>query len=214
MRDHTASGPVGTGEVPRRSGAQWTGRMLRDLWDWLARRPLRLAEGERAVPHSASLRTVVMIFTASDVVVALLIDGKLPPAGRAVHLLWVVFSVTLTLGFCAMTIRTPHILDDTSLRLRTGPFRALTIPRTALASVSVAHRSVPWYGLRRALDSDDEVACSVGSATQLVVELKEPVRVSFRKGSPVLATKVYAAADDPAAAARQINRWITEGAQP
>ncbi|MGP4001050.1 hypothetical protein [Streptomyces sp. 8N706] len=156
----------------------------------------------------------VLVFTVSDLVVALLIDAKLPPVGRAVHLLWVLFSLTLSLGFCAMTARAPHILDDDSLRLRTGPFRALTIPRTALASVSVAHRSVPWYGLRRVLDTDEEVACSVGSSTQLVIVLRQPVRVCFRKGRPVLARRVYAAADDPAAATRLISRWINGSAQP
>lgn len=207
MCDQTASGPI-EAQAPRRSGAQWTRTMLRDLGAWAARRPLRLPEGERRIPHSSSARMAILAFTVTDVLVALIIDAKLPPVARAVHIVWVLLSLTLSLGICAMTSRAPHLLGDSSLLLRTGPFRTLTIPTTALGRVSVAHRHFPGNGLRRVPGSAEEVACSVGGATHLVIELRQPVLLHLRKGEPVLAKRVYTAADDPSQATRLISQSI------
>ncbi|GAA3196189.1 MULTISPECIES: hypothetical protein [Streptomyces] len=187
--------------------------MLRDLRYWTARRPLRVPEGRQHILHSSSARMTILAFTGTDVLVALLIDAKLPPAGRAVHILWVVFSLTLSLGICAMTARAPHLLDDNSLHLRTGPFRALTLPLAAVSKVSVAHRYIPGHGLRRVPDSAEEVACSVGGATHLVIELRQPVLVRVRKGEPVLAKRVCLAADEPSQATRLISQSINRDAQ-
>ncbi|WP_046501042.1 hypothetical protein [Streptomyces odonnellii] len=188
--------------------------MLRDLADWSARRPMTLPEGKHPVPHSSDVRMVVWAFAGTDLVTGLVIDAMLPPAGRAVHLVWVVLSLVLSLGFCAMTARAPHLLDSAVLRLRTGPFREVTIPVGSLGSVRVAHGSTRGYGLRHVPDEDGAVACTIGGATNLVIELEEPLPIRLRNGESVLAGRVYAAADNPAEAARLINRSIAGGARP
>ncbi|MGV9252865.1 hypothetical protein [Streptomyces sp. NPDC003697] len=214
MHDHTAPGSVEAGSAPSRSWKQWTRAMLRDLGGWLVRRPMTFPEGRLAIPHSSDVRMIVWAFAGTDLVTGFVIEGMIPSAGRVVHLLWMGFSLTLSLGFCAMTVRTPHLLDSRNLRLRTGPFRELTIPLETLGRARVAHGSTHGYGLRRVADEDDAVACTVGSATNVVIDLEEPLLVRLRKGEPVLARRIYAAADQPGEATRLISRSVTGGAKP
>ncbi|MEU7061907.1 hypothetical protein [Streptomyces sp. NPDC046197] len=188
--------------------------MLRDLRDWLARRPVTSQEGRLHISHSSDVRMVVWAFAGTDLVTGFVIDGMLPPVGRVIHLLWMVLSLVLSLGFCAMTARSPHLLDGRALRLRTGPFGELTIPVEAIRSVRVAHGSRHGHGLRRVPDEDDAVACTVGSATGLVLDFEEPLLVQLRKGEPVLARRIYATADQPGEAARLISRSLAGGAKP
>ncbi|MFE1312190.1 hypothetical protein [Streptomyces sp. NPDC058755] len=213
MPDPLTPEPVEAEPVSRRSGAQWTTAMLRDLGNWSTRRPVCLAEGEQPISHSADVRMVVWAFVGTDLVTGALIDTMVPAAGRVIHLLWMLFSLVLSLGFCAMTARAPHLLDAAELRLRTGPFGALTIPVEAVESVRVAHAPIQGHGLRRVPDRDDAVACTVGSATNLVINLRRPLPVQPRKGEPVPVTTVHAVADEPAAAVRLISGAITRGAQ-
>ncbi|MGW5178253.1 hypothetical protein ACWERY_28450 [Streptomyces sp. NPDC004082] len=214
MHDHTTPESVGTASVARSSWRRWTGAMLRDLRDWAARRPMTLPEGQLRIPHSSDVRMIVWAFAGTDLVTGLVIDAVLPPAGRAIHLLWMMFSLVLSLGFCAMTARAPHLLDDRNLRLRTGPFRELTIPVEALGSVRVTHGATRGYGLRRVPDEDGAVACTVGSARNLVIDLEEPMPIRMRKGEPVLCRRIYATADHPGEAARLISRSRTGRAKP
>lgn len=214
MHDPTGPESVEAGSAPRRSRKQWTGAMLRDLGDWSARRPMTLPEGRLPIPHSSDVRMIVWAFAGTDLVTGFVIDAMLPPAGRAIHLLWMVFSLVLSLGFCAMTARSPHLLDSRNLRLRTGPFRELTIPVEALGSVRVAYGSTHGYGLRRVPDEDGAVACTVGSATSFVIDLEEPLLVRLRKGEPVMARRVYAAADQPGEAARLISGSVAGRTKP
>lgn len=214
MNDHTTPESVEAVSAPRRSWTRWTGAMLRDLGNWLTRKPVKLPDGWLPIAHSSDVRMIVWAFAGTDLVTGFVVDAMLPPAGRAVHLVWLVFSLVLSLGFCAMTVRTPHLLDGRNLRVRTGPFRALTIPAEAIGTARVAHGSTPGHGLRRVPDEDGAVACTVGSATNLVVDLEEPVLVRLRKGPPVLASRIYAAADHPAEAARSISHSIAGGTKP
>ncbi|KIF75271.1 hypothetical protein QR77_17770 [Streptomyces sp. 150FB] len=187
--------------------------MLRDLGNWVARRPVTLPEGQR-IPHSSDVRMIVWAFVGTDLVTGFVIDAMIPPAGRAIHLLWMVFSLVVSLGFCAMTARAPHLLDSRNLRLCTGAFGELTIPVDALASVRVAHGSTQGHGLRRVPDEEGAVACTVSAGTNFVIDLEEPVLVRLRKGEPVLARRIYAAADQPGEAARLIGRSVARRAKP
>ncbi|MFH8679368.1 hypothetical protein [Streptomyces lydicus] len=158
------------------------------------------------------MRMIIWAFVGTDLVGGLLMDTRLPPVGRAIHLVWLFFSLTLTLGFCAMTARAPHVLDSDALRLRTGPLDAVTIPVSALGSVRSVHRSISGHGLRRVPDEEEAVVCSVGSTTHLVIDLKQPILVRLRKGEPVLAKRLYTAANEPAKAAHMLSSSIAEGA--
>ncbi|WP_158778662.1 hypothetical protein [Streptomyces cellulosae] len=213
MHESTAPEPAEAKPAPRRTGKQWTTALLRDLLNWSARKPIPLSEEQQPIAHSSDVRMVVWAFVGTDLVTGILVDTMVPPVGRVIHLLWILFSLVFSLGFCAMTARAPHLLDASELHLRTGPFRDLTIPVEALESVRVAHSSSHGHGLRRVPDEDDAVACTVGSATNLVIDLREPLLVELRKGEPVLAKRIRTVADEPAAAARLISGAITRGVQ-
>ncbi|MFI2027006.1 hypothetical protein [Streptomyces buecherae] len=205
---------VPSGAMPRRSALTWTKTMLRDLAAWLARKPVMHPGAHHAIRHSADSRTIIWSITAADLVASLVVDAMVPAAYRPLHLAWVVVSVVLTVGFCAMTARTPHLIDAHTLYLRTGPFRALAIPLHQIQTVRAAHGMTPSHGLRRSLDEGDAVACSVSSATTMALELAEPLPVRFHKGGPTLARRVYFTADRPAEAADLIRSAIRGEARP
>ncbi|MET9887403.1 hypothetical protein ABZZ20_30545 [Streptomyces sp. NPDC006430] len=77
-----------------------------------------------------------------------------------------------------------------------------------------AHGLTQSHGLRRSLDQDDAVACSVSSATTMALELTEPLPVQLRNGEPVMARRVYFTADQPAAAVELIRSAMRGDGQP
>ncbi|MFB7982784.1 hypothetical protein [Streptomyces vinaceus] len=180
--------------------------MLRALVDWSVRRPLTVPAKHESIRHSSDVRMMVWAITVVDLITGVVVDGMVPPAYRALHLVWVVGVLILSLGFCAMTARTPHLINETTLRLRTGPLRELAVPLAQVRTVRQAHGAVTSHGLRRVLDEDDAVACSVSSATSLVLDLTQAVPVTFRKGSTVMARRIYFSADEPSKAVQLINR--------
>lgn len=199
--------------VMQRTAWGWLKDMLRDLIDWSARRPLPIPAGHEAILHSADVRMMVWAVTAVDLITGVVVDGMVPPAFRPLHLLWVVAVLVLSLGFCAMTSRSPHLINRSTLRVRTGPLRELAIPLTAVRSVRYAHGAVTSHGLRRVPDESDAVACSVSTATTLVLDLTRAVPVPFRKGGTVMARRVYLSANDPSKAVQLINRAAAEAAR-
>nr|WSX50856.1 hypothetical protein OG409_19035 [Streptomyces sp. NBC_00974] len=178
--------------------------MLADLAGWVLRRPVDVPPGSRVVAHSADVRTAVWAVAATELVLDVAVDAMVPPAYRPLHLAWVAVSMVLVLGSCAMTLRTPHLIDGRVLRLRTGPLRELALPLGEVRHVRRAHGSVPGHGLRRVPGEDEAVACSVSRATTMVLELDRPLTVRVGRGAPVAARRVYFAADRPAEAARLI----------
>ncbi|WP_306432391.1 sensor histidine kinase [Streptomyces sp. A1136] len=183
---------------------KWAASLLRDLAGWLRREPVSVPEGGRAISHSADARLAIWAVTAADLVVEAVVDAVVPATLRVFHLLWVGCALVLCAGVCAMTARTPHLLDGRVLRLRTGPFRELTLPMSHVMSVRAEHGLTVGHGLRRSPDDAEAVACSVGSATTVLLVLAAPVEVRVRRGAPVLARRVRFSADRPAEAARLI----------
>ncbi|MGW6588028.1 hypothetical protein [Streptomyces globisporus] len=204
MRHDDPGNRIPAGVMPRRSAVTWSGTMLRDLAAWLARKPVASPGAHRAIPHSADSRSVIWTIAAVDLVTSIAVDAMIPHAYRPLHLVWVILSLVVTVGFCAMTLRAPHLVGEHTLHLRTGPFRALVIPINQIQAVRAAHGMTQGHGLRRSPDHDDAVACSVSSATTMTLELAEPFPVQLRKGEPVMARRVTFTADRPAAAAEVI----------
>lgn len=103
-----------------------------------------------------------------------------------------------------MTARTPHLLEARVLRLRTGPFREVGLPLDQVVSARAEHGLTVGHGLRRSPDDGEGVACSVSSATTVVLVLARPVEVRLRRGGSVMARRVRFCADRLTEAARLI----------
>lgn len=192
------------GGTTGRSAAQWLWTLLRDLVGWLRREPVAVPGGCRAMSHSADARFVVWAVAAADLVVEVVVDAMVPAAYRVLHLLWVGCALVLCAGFGAMTARTPHLLDARVLRLRTGPFRELSLPLSRVVGARAEHGLTVGHGVRGSPDDGEGVACSVSSATTVVLVLDPPVEVRLRRGGSVMARRVRFCADRPAEAARLI----------
>ncbi|KUJ69302.1 hypothetical protein ACZ90_13275 [Streptomyces albus subsp. albus] len=152
------------------------------------------------------MRTLLWALTGVEIVTAVVVDLVIPPAFRILHVLWEVAVLAVFLGVCAMTARTPHLVDGRTLLIRTGPFGELAVPMASVASLRAAHSAIGGRGLRRVPDDDEAVACSVSSATTLVLELADELPVDLRKGGPVSARRIHFSADSPVAAVRLISR--------
>ena len=125
----------------RRAGRGRAGReALRDvLAAWSCRPRERLAG--TAVGHSAELRTVVYLLVGAEVLVEGLMDlSMIPPAWRAVHLVWLALLVDGAFAFGAVTRRHPHVVEPSAIRLRGGLLDELHVPRALVAGVREAQK--------------------------------------------------------------------------
>ena len=92
-----------------------------------------------------------------------------------------VYTIWLTLVVGASCTVRPHVVTGEVLRVRYGVFLDLTVPRSLITAVRLAHR----YDEPRAVGVEgDRLAVAVGSRTNVVVELAEPVTVVRPLGVP------------------------------
>ncbi|MFJ4776197.1 hypothetical protein [Streptomyces sp. NPDC088762] len=145
--------------------------------------------------HSAGLRQLVLPLVAMEIVVAFLVSSMLPPAARPVHAATEALLVLAGLALVAAVLRHPHGVDAERLVLRTGFLGDVTLPRSAVRSVSPVVRTVPGRGPRPVPGEPGVVACSVDGSLNLAVHLDPPVRLDLGAAGPVDATTVYASVD-------------------
>ncbi|HET6633449.1 MAG TPA: hypothetical protein VFH77_00325 [Streptomyces sp.] len=181
----------------------------RDLLDWVRRRPRPgAATARHTIRHSSDVRMAVLALAVPELIAEGLMDVALPPDGRAVHILWMTLLALAVLSFLVSLARRPHLVGDRRVVLQAGPLGTVQVPPAAVSAVRTELRATKGLGVRAVPDDDRAVACSLGGTTQLVLELTEPVTVPVggrgRRGRQVEALRVYFAADDPPAAARQV----------
>jgi hypothetical protein len=204
----------------RRTGADWpaalrsVGRLVPDklrrimafdvkgtvsLVLLVARRRHGVPQGAVAVTYAGGQLALQLGFLFAMVVevvgVELLLRAIDAPHGlRAAFLVIDLYSILIVLAVIAACVTRPHVWSDEELRVRYGAFFDLRIPRAQISSL----RSVRNYnesGMVKVLD--DRLAVAVASQTNVVVELREPVRVVRPLGGRADVRTVRFFADDP-----------------
>lgn len=145
--------------------------------------------------HSAGVRQLVLPLVAMEIVVAFLLSSMLPPAARPVHAAFEALLVLAGLGLVAVVLRHPHEVDAERVVLRTGFLGEVTLPRSAVRSVSSVVRTVPGRGPRPVPGEPGALACSVGSSLNAALRLDPPVRLDLGTTGLVDAATVYLSAD-------------------
>jgi len=166
---------------------------------WATGRRNGVPPGATVVPYSgeqfSTLLALVFVMGVEAVGMEILLRELGAPAGlRAVFLVIDVYSVVAVLAILATRVTRPHVVSPAELRVRSGAFFDLRIPRRLVSSVRLS-RNYNERGL--ATVDDGRLAVPASSQTNVVVELTEPVTFVRPLGSRAQATTVRFFADSP-----------------
>ncbi|OKI86856.1 hypothetical protein [Streptomyces sp. CB02414] len=179
--------------------------LYRSLLAAVTRRPpAHTAPGTTAMRHSSELRAMVLALTLTEIPVAFLLSGILPPPARPFHALLEAALVLTGFGVLAALARNPHTVTASRVVLRTGFMGSLALPRTAVRSAALALRTIPGRGLRRVPAEPAAVACALGGTTSVRLRLDPPVPMDLGTGDAVTVDTVYVSADRPDAFVRAL----------
>lgn len=124
-----------------------------------------------------------------------------------------IYALFWVFGFYASLVALPHRLEKGGLRLRYGAFAEGSIPYTDIAEIKTARRRAPKSGDGlQAASEEDALYMAINGKTDLTLRLGTPrtVRGFFR--TPVPATKLHLAVDDPGRMAAELRRRLDEPA--
>ncbi|MGW2039119.1 hypothetical protein [Streptomyces virginiae] len=184
---------------PTRAGIART--WARSLTAVLRRRPV-----PAGLRHSAGVKQLVLVLTATEIVVAALLSSMLPAVARPLHAAFELAVVLAWLGLVAALARHPHQVDEDVVVLRTGFLGDVTLPRAAVRGATPVVRTVPGRGPRPVPDEPGAVACSVDGSLNVAIRLDPPVRLDLGLTGPVDAATVYGCVDDLPALAAALRR--------
>lgn len=169
---------------------------------WLLRRRDGVPPGATALPYSGEQRVLMTIMVGvlavETVAMELLLAALGASAGlRGVVLALDLYSILLTLAIAAACATRPHVVTADELRVRSGAFFDLRIPRSLITSVRLA-RNYNEPGMVTVRDG--RLGLAVSAQTNVVVELSEPVTAVRPLGATAPVRLVRFFTDTPAEA--------------
>ncbi|MET7423420.1 hypothetical protein [Dactylosporangium sp. NPDC005555] len=166
---------------------------------WLARRRHGVPPGAVPVPYFGAQAPALVVFVGAMVVELVVVEIVLrslgaPLAVRAVLLALDGYSILLALAIIASCVTRPHVISDAEVRIRSGAFFDLRIPRSQIAAV----RRIRAYDEKGTVRVDgDTVTIAVSSQANLRLELTSPVTAVRPLGATCEVGTVRCFADDP-----------------
>jgi hypothetical protein len=180
---------------------------------WATGRRNGLPRRASALPYAREqtpvLLVLLFVMILEAVCTEVLLRGLGAPAGlRHLFLVLDVYSVFAVLAIWAARVTRPHVVTSDELRVRSGVFFDLRIPRRLISSVRLTRK----YNERAlATVEADRLAVPMSSQTNVVVEVTEPLTVVRPLGSRAQATTVCFFADEPGAALAALRPRDTDG---
>ncbi len=169
---------------------------------WLARRRHGVPPGAVAVPYFGAQAPALVVFLGAMVVELVVIEIVLrsvgaPLAVRAVLIVLDGYSILLALAIIASCVTRPHVVSAAEVRVRSGAFFDLRVPREQVAAV----RRIRAYNEKGSFRVDGDVlTVAVSSQANLLLELTGPVTATRPLGATCEVRTVRCFADDPVAA--------------
>lgn len=145
--------------------------LLASLLRWVARRPHGVGEeGARAFGYARGQGAMMFGFGFVCVVETVTVSVLLRdfPLVHTAFLVLDLYTILIVAGLHAASVTRPHVLTDTTLRLRRFATVDLRVPLSAIASVRRELRTTHEK-------QDGELTMEVGSQTTVTIELVEPV---------------------------------------
>ncbi|GAB3855706.1 hypothetical protein ACFPIJ_59455 [Dactylosporangium cerinum] len=183
---------------------------------WLARRRHGVPPGAVPVPYFGAQAPALVVFLGAMVVELIVIEIVLrsvgaPVAVRAVLIVLDAYSILLALAIIAACVTRPHVVSAAEVRIRSGAFFDLRIPRERVAAV----RRIRGYTEKGTIRVDgDTLTVAVSSQANLLLELTGPVTAVRPLGAICEVRTVRCFADDPAAALEALTRTSVPAAGP
>ena len=175
---------------------------------WLARRRHGVPPGAVPVPYFGAQAPALVVFLGAMVVELVVIEIVLrsvgaPVAVRAVLIVLDGYSILLALAIIAACVTRPHVVSATEVRIRSGAFFDLRIPRERVAAV----RRIRGYDEKGTIRVDGgTLTVAVSSQANLLLELTGPVVAVRPLGATCEVRTVRCFADDPSAALEALTR--------
>ncbi|WNZ11934.1 hypothetical protein [Streptomyces sp. 11x1] len=145
--------------------------LLASLLRWVARRPHGVgAEGARAFGYARGQGAMMFGFGFVCVVETVTMSVLLRdfPLVHSAFLVLDLYTILIVAGLHAASVTRPHVLTNTTLRLRRFATVDLRVPLSTIASVRRELRTTHEK-------QDGELNMEVGSQTTVTIELVEPV---------------------------------------
>ncbi|MCL6732692.1 hypothetical protein [Streptomyces neyagawaensis] len=174
--------------------------LLASLFRWMVRRPHGVGEG-RAFGYARGQGAMMLGFgfvcVVETVTLSVLLDDH--PLAHRVLLALDLYTILIVAGLHAASVTRPHVLTDTTLRLRRFASVDLLVPLTTVSSV------------RRELcltheKKDGELSLEAGSQTTVTLELADDARYLTFFGRPRAVRLVRFHADDADRLVGEIDR--------
>ncbi|MEV0564032.1 hypothetical protein [Dactylosporangium sp. NPDC050588] len=169
---------------------------------WLTGRRHGVPAGAVPVPYFGAQAPALLVFLGAMVVEFFVVEVVLrslgaPFAVRAVLLALDGYSIMLALAVIAAYVTRPHVVSATEVRIRSGAFFDLSVPREQVASV----RRIRAYNEKGSVRVDGgTLTVAVSSQANLQLELTGPVTAVRPLGATCEVRTVRCFADDPDAA--------------
>ncbi|MEV0135643.1 hypothetical protein AB0H83_45235 [Dactylosporangium sp. NPDC050688] len=169
---------------------------------WLARRRHGVPPGAVPVPYFAAQAPALLVFLGAMVVELFVVEVVLrslgtPVAVRTVLAVLDAYAILAALAVIASYVTRPHVVSATEVRIRSGAFFDLRIPRDRIATARRIH-SHAEHGTIRV--TGDALTVAVSSQANLLLELTTPVTAVRPLGATCEIRTVRCFADDPTAA--------------
>jgi hypothetical protein len=166
---------------------------------WARRRRSGVPPGAVEVTYHREQTFMMSLFLFAMIVEAagieILLRGVGAPDWLRLPILVIdLYGILLVSAVYAACVTRPHVITDDELRLRYGAFFDLRIPRERIVSVRLT-RNRDEEGMIRV--QDGTLAVVVGSQTNVIVELDEPITVVRPMGGRAEASTIRFFADTP-----------------
>ncbi|MFF5358632.1 hypothetical protein ACFY4I_04390 [Streptomyces scabiei] len=183
--------------------------LLGSLLRWVARRPHGVGDGGRAFGYARGQGAMMFGFGFVCVVetVAMAVLLREFPLAHGAFLVLDLYTVVIVVGLHAASVTRPHVLTDTTLRLRRFATVDLRVPLDAVAAV---RRELRTTHEKR----DGELNMEIGSQTTVTVELASPVTYSTFLGRPREVRLVRFHADESDQLVRLVREFMPERNAP
>ncbi|MDG6101464.1 hypothetical protein Daura_39635 [Dactylosporangium aurantiacum] len=169
---------------------------------WLARRRHGVPPGAVPVPYFSAQAPALLVFLGAMVVELFVVEVVLrslgaPVAVRTVLVVLDAYAILVALAVIASCVTRPHVVSAAEVRVRSGAFFDLRIPRDRVAAV----RRIRGHAERGTVRvADDVLTVAVSSQANLLLELTAPVTAVRPLGATCEVRTVRCFADDPVAA--------------